>query len=138
MQRNVERVKDMSFYCQDGDCTEQCEACTTVKKNINFEDVPSVDKHNVSSRTLTTLEKVMFKQDDYGVEKYKKPLKHTYRYDWLEMFMEEMADGLKYIQNEMDRKKLIVGILEHAIESDDPKRHISTALDLLTVEGTGK
>jgi hypothetical protein len=143
MQRNVERVKNMSFPCVSAAlgndrCLERCEACAEAKKNINFESVPNVDKHNVSSRTLTKLEKVMFKQDDYGIEKYKKPLKHNYRYDWLEMFMEEMADGLKYIQNEMDRKELIIGILGQGLESENPKKYIQTALELLSMKGTGK
>jgi hypothetical protein len=120
----------MSFYCLGVDCHAQCEACST--KSIE------ISKHNVSSRTLTNLEKVMFKQDDYGIEKYKKPLKHTYKYDWLQMFMEEMADGLKYIQNEMDRKELIIGILGQGLESENPKKYIQTALELLSMKGTGK
>jgi hypothetical protein len=128
----------MSFYCQDGDCDKQCEACGT-KRNINFEDIPNdANKHDVTSRTLTTLEKVMLKQDDYGIKKYGVALKHQHRYNWLDMFMEEMADGLKYIQNEVDRKKLIIELLETALEVDNPKFVIKTALELLTIQGTGK
>jgi hypothetical protein len=117
------------------------------KPNINFEDnyIEPLEpiglgegKHNVSCRTLTTLEKVMFAQDDYGIAKYKKPLKHQMEYGWLEMFLEEMADGLKYIQNEMDRKHLITELLESALESDDPKPIMKTAIRLLKMNGTGK
>lgn len=114
------------------------------KQNINFEDdyIEVIDfdgnKHDVSCRTLTTLEKVMFAQDDYGLEKYGKALKHEYKYDWLQMFLEEMADGLKYIQNEIDRKELIIGILGQGLESDEPKKYIQSALELLTMKGTGR
>lgn len=96
------------------------------------------EKHDVSKKALKMLEKVMFSQDIYGFDKYKKPLKHTYDYNWLQMFMEEMADGLKYIQNEMDRKELVITILEFALEQDEPKDFIQDALKLLKVEGTGK
>lgn len=102
---------------------------------LTFEDDK---KHNVTKRTLNTLEKVMLAQDDYGYEKYKKPLKHSYRYDWLQMFLEEMADGLKYIQNEMDRKALVIEILECSLEMNVPRQGVERALQLLKMEGTGK
>lgn len=111
------------------------------RPNINFENVPddkNEEKHNVTNKTLKTLEKVMIQQDNYGMEKYKKPLAHTMHYDWMAMFLEEMADGLKYIQNERDMKALIIKILEFGLGSDDPKYHIEHALRLLTVKGTGK
>lgn len=94
-------------------------------------------KHKVSKKALETLEKVMFSQDEYGVKKYGKPLTHTQHYNWMQMFMEEMADGLKYIQNEMDMKALVINILEWGIEND-PKHAIESALRMLKVEGTGK
>jgi Zn/Cd-binding protein ZinT len=96
------------------------------------------EKHDVSKKTLKQLQEVMFAQDIFGFNKYKKPLKHTYQYDWLKMLMEEMADGLKYLQNEMDRKELVINILEFALEHDDPKEFIQDALKILKVEGTGK
>lgn len=113
--------------------------------NINYEDdylkpinFKEKNKNAVSDRTLKTIKKVMYSQDDYGFEKYKKTLRHTMNYDWLQMFLEEMADGLKYIQNEMDRKKLIIEVLEFGLESNDPKFSIQTALKILKTEGTGK
>jgi hypothetical protein len=96
------------------------------------------EKHEVSKKALNTLEKVMFSQDDYGLDKYQKPLKHTYQYDWLQMFLEEMADGLKYIQNEMDRKQSVIEILECSLEMNVPKEGVIRALKLLKMEGTGK
>jgi hypothetical protein len=104
-----------------------------------METLPLIDdKHDVTKRTLKTLEKVMLAQDDYGFDKYKKPLNHKYNYSWMDMFLEEIADGLKYIQNEMDRKALVINILEYALEFDNPKNEIEMALKLLKTEGTGK
>lgn len=96
------------------------------------------ERHDVSKKTLNTLERVMYSQDNYGIEKYKKPLNHTMNYDWLQMFLEEIADGLKYIQNEMDRRALVIEILECALDADNPKYVILSALEILKSEGTGK
>ncbi|MFP7447089.1 hypothetical protein SFC50_25680 [Bacillus infantis] len=95
-------------------------------------------KHDVSKKSLANLEKVMFAQDDFGVKKYGVPLQHTHNYNWLQMFMEEMADGLKYIQCEIDRKEEIKQILRTGHQSDNPKEYIELVLDILSVEGTGK
>lgn len=104
-------------------------------RNINFEDTP---KHDVTCRALTTLEKVMLKQDDYGIKKYNKSLHHRMPYGWLEMFLEEMADGLKYIQNEIDRKEEIIEMLKAAVESDNPKPLVGAVIKILEMSGTGK
>jgi hypothetical protein len=111
--------------------------------NINFEDdylepIEFDNKNDVTKKTLKTLEKVMLAQDEYGISKYKKALKHTMNYDWLQMFLEEMADGMKYIQNEMDRKKLVIDILEWSLEHGNPKVGIENAISILKTEGTGK
>jgi predicted outer membrane protein len=95
-------------------------------------------KHRVTNKTLETLAKVMKTQDEYGIQKYGKPLHHAYNYDWLQMFLEEMADGLKYIQNEIDRRKSVINLLEYALESDNPQEPIKVALGILKTEGTGK
>jgi hypothetical protein len=94
--------------------------------------------HNVSNKMLETLKKIAYKQDDYGFDKYKKPLRSNYKYDWLQMLLEEMADGLKYIQNEMDRKEAVIYLLEYGLESENPKEFISGALEILKISGTGK
>lgn len=113
--------------------------------NINYEDdylepinFEEKDKNNVTKKALKTLETVMLSQDEYGFNKYEKALKHTMSYDWLQMFLEEMADGLKYIQNEIDRKQFVISLLELALGMDDPKRGIRKALFILKTEGTGK
>lgn len=95
-------------------------------------------EHKVTFKTLETIEKVMLQQDRYGMEKYQKPLAHTMKYDWMAMFLEEMADGLKYIQNEIDRKEAVIHLLEYGLESDDPKKFINGALEILKINGTGK
>lgn len=105
-----------------------------MKPNINYEDDT---KHEVSRKALKTLEKVMLSQDDYGFEKYKKPLHHNMEYDWLQMFLEEMADGLKYIQNEIDRKDRVKQVLELALEHKEFAL-VKMALKILSKEGTGK
>ncbi|MGP9039789.1 hypothetical protein [Cytobacillus kochii] len=103
--------------------------------NINFEDIP---KHEVSIRSLKTLEKVMFAQDEYGIKKYNHPLNYTQKYDWLAMFTEEMADALKYIQCEIDRKEEVIQLLNASLRVSNPQDYVEAALNLLTVEGTGK
>jgi hypothetical protein len=109
-------------------------------QNMNFEDKPepTSEIHEVTQRVLKTLEPVMIAQDKFGYDKYNKPLKHTYKYDWLQMFLEEMADGLKYIQNEMDRRAFVIQMLEQALESEEPKVLIKEALQVMKTEGTGK
>ena len=111
-----------------------------MKPNINFEDdyLPLIeDKNEVSKRALNTLEKVMFSQDDYGFDKYKKALRHTMKYDWLQMALEEEADKLKYIQNEIDRKKDVIEMLEKALGYESWAL-VETAVKILKTKGTGK
>lgn len=100
-------------------------------------------RHDVSNRILDTLKKDMYEQDHYGMDKYKEPLHHSYNYDWMKMFRQEMADGLKYIQNEMDRKEEVIdtlNLIKHYLE--DETHNISAintlvkhALALLTAGG---
>lgn len=80
----------------------------------------------------------MFAQDEIGFKKYGVPLFHGHNYNWIQMFLEEMADGLKYIQCEIDRKNYVIQMLQAGLNSDSPKEYIEIALQLLTVEGTGK
>lgn len=106
-----------------------------MKRNINFEEDT---RHEVSDKMLDNLRRVAYKQDDFGIEKYNTALHHSLNYDWLLMLHEELADGLKYLQNEMDRKAYVIQILQAALRVDEPKEYIGIALELLTVEGTGK
>lgn len=94
-------------------------------------------RHDVTGKTLVTLSQVMHHQDNYGIVKYNKPLKHTHNYDWLQMFLEEAADGLKYIQNEIDRKEQVKKQLAYAIEIKDWEI-VKVALENLSITGTGK
>jgi hypothetical protein len=101
--------------------------------------MPTNDKrHNVSNRALRTMKEVMYEQDHYGMDKYKEPLHHSYNYDWLKMALQEEADKLKYIQNEMDRKEEVIQILQKAEDYTDPfalRSAINEALGLLTAGG---
>jgi hypothetical protein len=99
-----------------------------------------IDKeyHKVSDKMLETLKKVSYKQDEYGFNKYQKPLRSNYKYDWMQMVLEEMADAMKYLQNEMDRKEAVIHLLEYGLESDNPKQFIEGALEILKISGTGK
>jgi hypothetical protein len=105
--------------------------------NDNVEAIELLHKHDVSKKALDTLEKVMFAQDDYGFAKYKKALKSSMNYDWLQMFLEEMADGLKYIQNEIDRRDMIKFLLQEALEYSDFS-FVELALKIISKVGTGK
>jgi hypothetical protein len=96
------------------------------------------DIHMVSDKMLETLKTVSYKQDDFGFDKYKKPLRSNYKYDWLQMALEEFADGMKYFQNEMDRKEAVINLLEYGMKSDNPKQFIEAALEILKISGTGK
>jgi translation elongation factor EF-1beta len=106
-----------------------------MKSNINFEEDT---RHDISRKTLSNLERVMHKQDNFGMEKYGKALNSNMNYDWHAMFMEEIADGLKYLQCEMERKQRVIDILEKGIEEHNPVFYMGLALHLLKVDGTGK
>jgi hypothetical protein len=95
------------------------------------------DRHDVSDKMLDTLKETAYNQDNYGIVKYKVALHHSHKYDWMAMFYEEIADGLKYLQNEMDRKAVILGYLKTAVKIKD-WIHVEKAIDLLEVGGTGK
>lgn len=97
-----------------------------------------ISKHKVSDAALEILKEVMYQQDDFGVKKYGVSLDHSHDYDWLKMLQEELADGLKYLQCEMDRKHYVIKLLEAGLRSNEPKSFIEVALELLTVKGTGK
>lgn len=103
--------------------------------NINFENEKDFP---ITRKALSTIEKVMYEQDEYGFDKYKKALDAKDNYNWLEMFLQETADGLKYIQCEIERKAQIVRLLEAALRVEDKDNYILSALELLTIEGTGK
>lgn len=92
----------------------------------------------ITERALISIKSMMLKQDEFGLAKYGKPLDFKDKYNWLEMLLEEMADGLKYIQCEIDKKKYIKELLEAGLRSDSPKEYIEVAINLLNVEGTGK
>lgn len=97
-----------------------------------------IDKHFVSEQALKNLKEVMFNQDDFGVKKYGVPVHHSYNYDWLKMLHEELADGLKYLECEMQRKSYVIQLLKSSLNVDNPKEYIEVALELLCIEGTGK
>lgn len=98
-------------------------------------------KNTVSDKTLDNLKKTMYEQDDYGMQKYNEPLTHEYDYDWMNMFEQEIADGLKYLQCEKDRKRVVVSILQIAMKADHTtvkNQLIEDALNLLTAGGREK
>ncbi len=106
--------------------------------NINFEDIP---KHTITNKSLLNLKQVMKAQDEYGVRKYGKELDPNDNYNWLNMFMEEMADGLKYIQCEYENKIDVIRILNGALQmehADNKNTYINYALEILTKTSTGK
>lgn len=103
--------------------------------NINFEELP---KHEVSNKALENLKKVMYKQDEFGIKKYNEPLLHYLNYDWEAMQDEELADFLKYRECARQRKSYVIQILQAGLRANEPKEFIEVALQLLTVQGTGK
>ncbi len=103
--------------------------------NINFDEDT---RHEVTDKVLRNLEKVTYSQDDVGIAKYNTPLHHSLPYAWDEMMDEEIADFLKYHQCEKDRKAHVVQLLEAALRVEDNGAYIQSALELLTIKGTGK
>jgi predicted nucleotidyltransferase component of viral defense system len=103
--------------------------------NINFE---GDTRHNVSDRALRKLKETMYSQDDFGVNKYGKSLRSNMPYNWLEMAREEISDFVKYLECEEERKNLVIITLQMAEKSNNPKRWIREALELLETGGTGK
>lgn len=97
-----------------------------------------IPKHKVSDAALETLKKVMYQQDNFGIGKYGVALDHTHNYDWDAMADEEIADFLKYRQCARERKEYVINLLKAGLRSNEPKSFIEVALNLLTVEGTGK
>lgn len=104
-------------------------------KNIEIE---MQRKHEVSDKALSHLQGVMYKQDDFGIEKYGEALQHFLNYDWEAMADEEIADFLKYRQCARERKQFVIQLLKNGLRSNEPKDYIEEALRLLTAEGTGK
>jgi hypothetical protein len=103
--------------------------------NINYEHDT---RHDVSNKALGRMRKTMYSQDHFGIKKYGKSLHPAMNYDWLDMAQEELADMLKYLQCERDRKESVIGLLKLGLETDDPKVWIREALELLETGGTGK
>ncbi|TYR75561.1 hypothetical protein FZC79_10345 [Rossellomorea vietnamensis] len=103
--------------------------------NSNFE-INGI--HEATERSISRLEKVMRKQDIYGYEKYGKALSSDMPYSWMDMFMEEMADGLKYLEMEQERKQEVVRLLKMALISEHSKTLVSQAIHLLEMGGTAK
>jgi hypothetical protein len=94
-------------------------------------------RHDVSDEMLKELQKVAYAQDNFGMDKYGEPLHHSYNYDWLAMTFEEIADGLKYIKNEMNRRRAIRNYLVVALHSENWE-FVKKALQLLEINGTGE
>lgn len=104
--------------------------------NINFE---TDTRHEVTNRLIKNYEKVGYAQDNFGVDKYNTPLHHSLPFGWLQMMREELVDAGKYLECELERKAQIVRILEAGLRVDEDKNsYILTALELLTMEHTGK
>lgn len=95
------------------------------------------DKHAVTDKMLNNLKQVAYSQDDFGVNKYNKSLNANMDYDWLKMLREELADGLKYLECEAERKEVVINLIKHAVALKD-WNYIYMALNELLKDGTGK
>lgn len=104
-------------------------------KNLNYEED---SRHEVSDKVLKNITQKSYLQDHVGIKKYNTALHHSLPYSWIDMAEEEVVDFMKYLQCEKDRKAYIIQILESALRVEDNRSYIETALELLTVKGTGK
>jgi hypothetical protein len=95
-------------------------------------------RHKVSDDALSDLSDVMYAQDNFGIGKYGVPLASRMGYDWLAMAQEELADMIKYLRCEKERKEAVIAVLKVGLRSEDPALFIDQALVLLEIGGTGK
>lgn len=94
-------------------------------------------KHEISDKMIDNLKEIAYKQDDFGVEKYKKPLTANLNYDWLQMAMEELVDLGKYLECETERKEVVKVLLNHAVKTENWDL-VKLAYNELSKTGTGK
>jgi len=86
--------------------------------------------------TLIKFSKVAHSQEEKGVAKYGKPLNPSDKYDWIEMAIEEMVDGFKYILAEQHRRKAVIKKIRQAINTDvKPSKHDEISILLDKLEG---
>lgn len=108
-----------------------------LKKFRELQGFKQDEKHNISNKMLKRQKQVAYAQDEFGINKYNKPLQSNYNYDWLKMATEELVDLGKYLECEMERKETIKALLEHALSMED-WTYVELALFELNKEGTGK
>jgi hypothetical protein len=105
-----ESVGNVGVYQWVGE--KVCKEVNPLQKvwNTEGESFP-ITKNALESKRLT-----MEKQDEFGMNKYGKPLDHRMNYNWRQMIREELADADKYLQCEELRNEEIVSLLEKALE----------------------
>lgn len=65
-------------------------------------------KLNFISKVLQIFTRVAIRQEGYGIKKYGKPLDPMDRqHDWLNMTIEELVDGFKYLLAERERRDIL-------------------------------
>lgn len=61
------------------------------------------------SKVLQTFDRVAIRQEEYGIDKYGEPLDpFNKKHDWLNMSLEELTDGFKYLVAERERRDQFV------------------------------
>lgn len=82
-----------------------------IKPNMNFEDVP---QPKITEQMVANVAEVASLQDAH----HGKALDHKDHYDWMELALENITDGLKFIQCEINRKNDVIALLESALRVD--------------------
>ena len=87
--------------------------------------------------TLIKFSQVAHEQEKKGIAKYGYPLNpHENKHDWLEMAVEELVDGFKYLHAEQVRRKQIVKEIRQAIKTEvTPSKHDEITRLLNKLEG---
>lgn len=94
-------------------------------------------RHKVSDRMLNNLKTTAYMQDNFGMDKYKKPLFSGMPYNWLAMAKEELVDMAKYLECEEVRKETVTQMLIDALALQNWEL-VHSALSQLMMKGTGK
>lgn len=84
---------------------------------------------------MDRMEGTMNSQDEFGLEKYGKPLDPMDDYDWLDMAEQEIADMIKYFNCERERRDYFIGkVLKdleaawHLTLNPDAKNYIENSM----------
>lgn len=76
--------------------------------------------HKNFEKSIVKFIEVAKSQEEYGINKYGQPLNPLDNYDWLEMALEELVDGFKYLHAEQVKRRHVIKQIRKVIRDIDP------------------